>query len=109
VRKYRGILAALGMCGASVAAFVVLATPASGEGDVGAAADCRWVARESIKIRTAPRTSATSVGLALKGSHVCVQTGVDGGSYTACGQSNDNWAKLGSSRYVAATCLRLER
>ncbi|GAA5153402.1 MULTISPECIES: hypothetical protein [Amycolatopsis] len=93
----------LGMLGAAVfaAGFTVVgvAAPAA------SADDCRYQAAESIKIRTAPRTSATAVGLLTKGTHVCVQSLVTGGGYTACGRTDDRWMKLGTNRYVAAMCL----
>ncbi|WP_158880835.1 SH3 domain-containing protein [Amycolatopsis anabasis] len=108
----RRILSAAGVVGATVFASAVLAVPASAApatvATPAAAADkdCRWKAAETILIRTAPRTSATSVGQVNKGQRICViPPAVTGGKYTACGRTDDRWLKLGTKRYVAGMCV----
>ncbi|MFE0022207.1 SH3 domain-containing protein [Amycolatopsis sp. NPDC059021] len=85
---------------APVAAAAPAATAAA------AGTDCRWKAAETIKIRTAPKTSATAVGQVNKGSKVCVYPpAVKGGTYTACKRTDDRWLKIGTNRYIVGMCV----
>ncbi|MFD9893396.1 SH3 domain-containing protein [Amycolatopsis sp. NPDC059027] len=109
------ILSRVGVAGAT--AFVAsmafaapaLAAPAPVSAAAPAAAagtDCRWKAAETIKIRTAPKTSAAAVGQVNKGSKVCVHPpAVKGGTYTACKRTDDRWLKIGTNRYIVGMCV----
>ncbi|GAA4554422.1 SH3 domain-containing protein [Amycolatopsis samaneae] len=107
------ILSRVGVAGAT--AFVAsmafaapaLAAPAPAPAATAAAGtDCRWKAAETIKIRTAPKTSATAVGQVNKGAKVCVHPpAVTGGKYTACKRTDDRWLKIGTNRYIVGMCV----
>ncbi|MCP2262237.1 Bacterial SH3 domain [Streptoalloteichus tenebrarius] len=82
----RTFLAAAGVCAAAVLSTAALAVPASAETSsapqaAAASADCRWRATESLKIRNAPRTSATAVGVINKGQRVCATGHVVSGGW----------------------------
>ena len=71
--------------------------------------------KETVNIRSAPKTSATALGTWGKGKKgsICTTDGkpVKGGTYTACGKKSNGWFYGGpygsdvSSGWVPATCI----
>jgi hypothetical protein len=70
--------------------------------------------KESVKMRTSPKTSATALGVWGKGKKGGVCFGdrkpATGGSYTACGKTSNKWYYGGPNStsvegWVPATCL----
>ncbi|WP_369364976.1 hypothetical protein AB5L52_17785 [Streptomyces sp. CG4] len=67
-------------------------------------------AKETVNVRTAPRTSATAIGIWAKGKKGALcNTGkaYKGGSYKACGKTSTMWLYGGdkSTGWVPATCI----
>ncbi|GAA1467611.1 hypothetical protein GCM10009603_56530 [Nocardiopsis exhalans] len=65
---------------------------------------------EALRHRSGPGTGYSQVGSSSKGRLVCVVGREIGGTYTACGQTSNVWARITPEpprRYVAATCLAL--
>ncbi|GHE89217.1 hypothetical protein GCM10018785_65500 [Streptomyces longispororuber] len=71
-------------------------------------------AKETVKIRTSPRTSATAIGVWGKGKKGALCSdgkSFKGGSYKACGKKSNLWLYGGpnsSSKegYVPRTCIK---
>ncbi|MCX5050450.1 MULTISPECIES: hypothetical protein [unclassified Streptomyces] len=70
--------------------------------------------KETVNLRSSPKTSATALGTWGKGAKggICTSDGkpVKGGSYTACGKTSDKWFYGGPDSssvegWVPATCL----
>ncbi|GHE09098.1 hypothetical protein [Streptomyces alanosinicus] len=110
-RKFAGVaVAAIAIVGIGTAGAPAVAAPASG---VRATIDCpaSWPAKakESVKIRTAPRTSATAVGLFPKGATGCYIASKLSEKYTACGRTSTEWELIsyGSKHgWIMHTCDR---
>jgi hypothetical protein len=70
--------------------------------------------KETVNLRSAPKTSAKALGVWGKGKKgaICTSNGkpVKGGSYKACGKKSDKWFYGGPNStsvegWVPATCL----
>ncbi|MER6549287.1 hypothetical protein [Streptomyces sp. NPDC001250] len=97
----------------------VVATAGTATAGTAAAAnppqDCSSViinvpAKETVNVRTAPRTSATAIGIWAKNKKGALcNTGkaYKGGSYKACGKTSTMWLYGGdkSTGWVPATCI----
>ncbi|MFG3440979.1 hypothetical protein ACGF0J_27325 [Nonomuraea sp. NPDC047897] len=67
------------------------------------------IAKENIKIRTAPRVDATALGLVLRNQHFTCHRGLDGERYTLCSQTSKVWQYItynGMTGYIPSSCTR---
>ncbi|MDH6217525.1 hypothetical protein [Streptomyces pseudovenezuelae] len=110
--------AAVALVGTTLTGGVAVAQTTARPAAVSAAAlptDCSKVLspikpKESVNIRTSPKTSATAIGVwpKGKGGAICNDgKSYKGGSYTACGKTSDQWYYGGygsKTGWVTKTC-----
>ncbi|RZS31359.1 hypothetical protein EV193_11450 [Herbihabitans rhizosphaerae] len=106
----RRSLAALGILAAATLAPSVAAAPAQAAvspaaGAQALACDKNMHAKETVIIRNRASASGAAVGQLNKGQDACVSSIVRGSWYNACGTADFEWAKIGTGRYVAASCM----
>jgi hypothetical protein len=68
--------------------------------------------KETVNVRTSPKTSATAVGIWAKGAKGAVCNdgkSYKGGSYTACGKTSNQWLYGGDTKngWVPKTCFAI--
>lgn len=106
----RNRIAAVAASAALGVASLSLAAPANA---VSVKAGC-WngpvKAKESVKIRKKPTSSATAVGLFPKGAKGCYDSSEDGKKYNLCGKKDTVWSYIaykGMKGYVPESCVKL--
>jgi hypothetical protein len=108
----------LGTAATSIALFATALTGTVATAGTAAAAppkDCSKAivnvkAKETVKVRTSPKTSATALGIWGKGKRggICNDgKAYKGGSYTACGKKSNMWYYGGDkvNGWVPKTCI----